>query len=360
MSQTFHQASQLASSQYRLRSQAYWHADDNGDWRIQTTVQPPINSADPVDLSKIRLISWNIDFMAPYATERMAAALQYLDHFTASSTPGTPIVLFLQEMTHLDLKQIREAAWVKQRFNMTDFNSQYWRSSGYGTTTLVDRRLQIQNVFRVPFYSGMNRDGLLVDIALTNAPGARPRGGPVLRLCNTHLESLVADPPFRPIQMAAAAEYLSDKDDAATKYLHIPDQVACGLLAGDLNAIQPFDRTLHLDNGLSDTYLELGGEEDSDEGYTWGPQAQRWSRERFGCSRMDKILFRGDLLPLSFERIGVGVKVAGDVLEEVEKGVEGGFVTDHYGVMGDFELTGDLRLVTGNGGQGQEPGSSRV
>jgi tyrosyl-DNA phosphodiesterase 2 len=204
----------------------------------------------------------------------------------------------------------------------------------------------------------MDRDGLFVDIALANAPGERPRGGPVLRLCNTHLESLVADPPVRPIQMAAAAEYLGAQDDAATKYFHIQKKVACALLAGDLNAIQPFDRTLHLDNGLSDAYLELGGQEDSDEGYTWGPQAQRWSRERFGCSRMDKILFKG-LQPLSFERLAVGVKVADDLLEEVEKVVEGGFVTDHYGVVGDFELTGDLRLLTGTSGQEQEAGSSR-
>jgi hypothetical protein len=108
-----HQALQLPSSQYSPMSQAHWHADDNGDWQPYTSVQPHVSSAGPVDPSKIRLLSWNIDFMAPYATERMSAALRYLDRFTAYSTPNTPIVVFLQEMTPPDLKQIREATWVK-------------------------------------------------------------------------------------------------------------------------------------------------------------------------------------------------------------------------------------------------------
>lgn len=249
-------------------------------------------------------------------------------------------------MTPPDLKQIREAKWIQQRFSITDFDAKNWRGSGYGTTTLVDRRLKIHAVFRVPFYTGMDRDGLFVDLQLSNASG---HGSKVLRLCNTHLESLVADPPVRPIQLAAAAQYLNDKSE-----------VACALLSGDLNAIQPFDRTLHLENDLKDAYLELDGREDADEGYTWGPQASKWSRERFGCSRMDKVLFSGELQAKSFERIGVGIKVADDVLKEVEEEVEGGFVTDHYGVMGDFEIGGGWKLAGWGVGEESDVGSSRL
>jgi tyrosyl-DNA phosphodiesterase 2 len=54
-------------------------------------------------------------------------------------------------------------------------------------------------------------------------------------------------------------------------------------------------------------------------------------RERFGCSRMDKILCRGGVGVRGLRRVGVGVRV-------VEG--EGEWVTDHYGVMGDFELEG--------------------
>ena len=39
--------------------------------------------------------------------------------------------------------------------------------------------------------------------------------------------------------------------------------------------IEPFDRKLHSDNGLKDAYLELGGKEDSDDGFTWGQQAPK-------------------------------------------------------------------------------------
>jgi tyrosyl-DNA phosphodiesterase 2 len=61
---------------------------------------------------------------------------------------------------------------------------------------------------------------------------------------------------------------------------------------------------------------------------------------------MDKILFTGELRPKTFERIGMGVTVANDVLDEVQQEIEGGFVTDHYGVMGDFELSERWRLTT--------------
>jgi tyrosyl-DNA phosphodiesterase 2 len=148
----------------------------------------------------------------------------------------------------------------------------------------------------------------------------------VLRLCNTHLESLVADPPLRPKQLGTASRYLKETN------------VPCALLAGDLNAIQPFDRTLHSENDLKDAYLELGGEEDSDDGYTWGYQVSQVKRNMFGCSRMDKILLRGALRTDEFERIGMGVRVTEDMREDVEGQVEGAYVTDHYGVMGDFAL----------------------
>lgn len=125
--------------------------------------------------------------------------------------------------------------------------------------------------------------------------------------------------------------------------------MACAVLASDLNAIEPFDRTLHTDNKLQDAYLPLGGKEDDDEGYTWGYQVPVAMRERFGCSRMDKILFCGDVQVKAFERIGAGVKIAEEKREEVRKAGEQEWVSDHYGVMGDFEVSKDWFMRT-NGG----------
>ena len=127
-----------------------------------------------------------------------------------------------------------------------DVSERSWDSPHYGTTTLVDRRFNIEKIFRVPWVTKFERDGLFVDIKGSKAQ--------VVRLCNTHLESLAADTPVQPLQLAAAA-----------KYLHAGN-VQVALLAGDINAIQPFDHTLHTENRLKDDYLELGGKEDSKEG----------------------------------------------------------------------------------------------
>lgn len=328
-------AKQLDNARYQPRSQDYWYADTDGTWQPNSTVQPSSlpRQGRPMNPKTIRLISWNIDVLIGFAEERMRAALQYLDQVVAYTHGETALVVFLQEMGRSDLEQIREAEWVKQRFNITELDNQNWLGPFYGTTTLLDRRLTIKNVFRAPWISRFDRDGLFVDIALTNTqPGNDNKK--VLRLCNTHLESLIADPPVRPLQLAAASKILKE------------NSVASALIAGDFNAIQPFDRTLHSENDLKDSYLELGGQEDSDDGFTWGYQVPQWMRDKFGCSRMDKILLRGDVQPKSFERIGVDVKVAEEEREKVQKEIEGGWVTDHYGVMGDFEFTDGWQLQT--------------
>jgi len=326
-------AKQLDNASYQPRSQDYWYADTDGTWQPNSTLQPSSLSRQgrPMDPKTIRLISWNIDVLVGFAKERMRAALLYLDQVIAAAPAETAVVVFLQEMGQSDLVQIREAAWVKNRFNITELDNRNWLGPFYGTTTLVDQRLTIKNVFRVPWVSKFDRDGLFVDIALTNTQSSAETGK-VLRLCNTHLESLVADPPVRPLQLATASKILKE------------DIVASALIAGDFNAIQPFDRTLHTENDLKDAYLELGGEEDSDDGFTWGYQVPQWLRDKFGCCRMDKILIRGDVLPKSFQRIGVDVKVTEEDMEMVQKEIEGGWVTDHYGVMGDFEFTEGWQL----------------
>ncbi|KAJ4373042.1 hypothetical protein N0V83_003333 [Neocucurbitaria cava] len=294
---------------YNPRPQGYFSPAENGTWTSSTTApqSPTVAfSGPPTNPKAIRLISWNIDVLVGFAEERMSAALEYLETLVSSTPADTPLVIFLQEMGLSDLDQIRASKWIHQRFNATDLDNKNWLSPLYGTTTLIDRRLKINNVFRVPWFSKFDRDGLFVDIALEGPSGA-DSSSTVMRLCNTHLESLVADPPVRPAQVAAASPYL-----------HAP-AVTSALLAGDLNAIQPFDRTLHSENNLKDTYLELGGAEDSDEGYTWGYQVPQWMKDKFGCSRMDKIFFAGEVTPRAFERIGAGVKVKEEFRERVRE-----------------------------------------
>jgi tyrosyl-DNA phosphodiesterase 2 len=334
-------AQRLAHGHYKPRPQNFWIVDDDGAWQSTYSSYSSSGAGSPINPGAIRLISWNIDVLVGHAEERMRAALTYLEEMVASTPSETPVVVFLQEMGRSDLVQIREANWIKSRFNITELDHKNWSAPHYGTTTLVDRRLSITSVFRVPWVTKFDRDGLFVDIAMTNKQSANANKK-VLRLCNTHLESLVADPPVRPLQLAAASPYLKESN------------VAGALLAGDLNAIQPFDRTLHSDNGLKDTYLDLGGQEDSDDGYTWGYQVAQWMKDKFGCSRMDKILFHGAVQPYSFDRIGMGLKVAEEDREKVGSDIERSWVTDHYGVMGDFKLLEEWELQTHDDDAGEQ------
>lgn len=266
--------------------------------------------------SSLRLITWNVDFLIPYAKPRMAAALNYLADLV-KDTPQ-PVVLFLQEMVPSDLEQITGAQWVREKFLVTDLDGSNWLAKAphaYGTTTLIDRRLNVKQVFRVPFISKFDRDGLFVDLQ------AGGEASSILRLCNVHLESLPANPPVRDKQL-----------EDAKPYLHDP-QLFAALLAGDCNAIEPFDRTLHTENELKDAFLELGGAEDTEEGYTWGYQDVAAIKGRFPPSRMDKLLYRGAFSPKSLERIGVGVKVEDDnVRSEMMETLHCDWVTDHYGL----------------------------
>ncbi|KAL2839185.1 Endonuclease/exonuclease/phosphatase [Aspergillus pseudoustus] len=273
-------------------------------------------------ITSLALYTWNIDFMLPFAEARMRPALSHLDELTSSQPASTAVIIFLQECTPSDLDTIASTSWIRERFNVTDLNHISWATAHYGTTTLVDRRLPISSAFRVHYSkTRLDRDAFFVDVNINKKR---------VRLCNTHLESMALDPPFRPPQMKLIAGYLHESglDGAIT--------------AGDFNAIQPFDRTLHVDGGnnLKDAFLELGGQEDSEESYTWGQQAATALRERFGCSRMDKVYFRGGVRVLKFERFGEDVLVEGDAEAKTILGLgfEKAWVTDHLGVRAEFEV----------------------
>lgn len=288
----------------------------------ETSLPSPVSAA---DLHALVLVTWNIDFMLPLTSARMLSALSHVERLlfrSNSSSPSSPAIIFLQEMLVSDLQLLQSTPWIRQYFHMTDIDRTYWESGYYGTCTLIDRRLAIKEVFRVHYTAtNMERDGLFVDIAVQDEK--------VLRLCNTHLESLVADPPLRPAQLKVAAQYM-----------HAPT-VQASFLAGDLNAIQPFDRTLHSDNDLKDAYLELGGTEDNVDGYTWGQQAQTKFRDMFGCSRMDKVFYSGDVKLESLKRIGIDVEVEAEEDKHLlkQQGLEKGWVTDHLGLMAQFTMS---------------------
>ncbi|KAL4899190.1 hypothetical protein BDW74DRAFT_163848 [Aspergillus multicolor] len=278
-------------------------------------------SQDTPSITGIALYSWNIDFILPFAEARMRPALAHLHQLISHLSPTVAPVIFLQECTPSDLETIAVTSWVRDGFYLTDINPDNWATTQYGTTVLVSKQLPISSVFRVHYSkTRMDRDGLFVDVTIGSAHR--------IRLCNTHLESMAFDPPYRPAQLQLVARYMHE------------DGVDAAISAGDFNAIQLFDRTLHTENNLKDAYLELGGKEDEPEGYTWGQQASTSLRVQFGCSRMDKIFHRGSLELLKFERFGVDVLVEGEDKQRqiVELGFDKPWVTDHLGVMAEFSV----------------------
>ncbi|KAI9720023.1 MAG: hypothetical protein M1812_003149 [Candelaria pacifica] len=271
----------------------------------------------------LRLITWNIDAaIKSGARLRMTAALHHLKSLLIAPThPDIPTIIFLQEMDPADIQQIQNTSWIRELFYITDIDTKNWGAAFYGTITLISKKLDIQKVFRIHYRTDMDRDGLFVDITVKSQKTGSER---LLRLCNTHLESLVANPPLRPAQVALAAMHIQDPT------------VDAGILAGDFNAIQPFDRTLHTDNKLQDAFLTLGGQEDTEEGYTWGYQSTRDVRERFGPARMDKVCFCGGVEVESLERIGVGVRVEEGKRAKMKSWGALDWVSDHYGLMADL------------------------
>lgn len=300
-----------------------WFQFEGDSWK-EITSQPEQTTTESPPSSKLRVLTWNIDALIPFDKPRMAAALRHLEAMVSAPpapfTAETPAVILLQEMREGDLDMIQDTPWIQRGFTITDVDPGYWPVANYGTTMLVDRRLPVTGVFRVPYASRFGRDGLFVDLAVDTRR---------LRLCNTHLESLPSVNPVRPAQVAAAAQHL-----------HAPG-VHAAVMAGDMNAIQPPDRAIAADNGLQDAYLELGGVEDVDEGFTWGYQSAEWMRLRFGCSRMDKVFYAGGIAARRLVRIGVDVRVdEADVVQRMQDEGLGGWVTDHYGLMAEMEILG--------------------
>lgn len=306
----------------------YSWSNDKKSWQPTKST----SSGSQTGISTVAVYSWNIDFMLPFPDERMDAALAHLqEKLTSELQRGstTAVVINLQECVPSDLIAISQKQWVQENFYMTDLTSSTWASGLYGTTTLVDRRLDISSCFRVHYSkTQMERDALFVDVTAS---------GKMLRVCNTHLESLALEPPMRPAQMQVIASHM-----------HAGDAVGA-IVTGDFNAIQPFDLSLHSDNGLKDAYLELGGLENNDDGYTWGQQALPALRQQFGCSRMDKAYYRGSGIKLvGFDRFGADIEIADDEKEQrdqlVALGFEKAWVTDHLGIKAVFQLTNHVHL----------------
>lgn len=261
----------------------------------------------------------------------MESALNYLQTLMDREYE-VPALIMLQEMTELNIDLVKSTPWVQERFDITDIATSSFDSS-YGVTTLIDKRIPVIDVFRVRWSSSFGRDGLFVDVGAPtsgnggNSDEAQKKSIPAtIRLCNTHLESLPSDSPVRPIQARNASSYLHT------------EEIHGAVLAGDMNSIQQSDENIARENNLNDAYLELGGVDRSEDGFTWGYQSSRPVPEHHK-GRLDKVFYCGALVAKKIKRIGVGLVIEDeDFREDMKKIGHDGWVTDHYGLMSEFEV----------------------
>jgi len=69
-------------------------------------------------------------------------------------------------------------------------------------------------------------------------------------------------------------------------------------------------------------------------------------RKRSGPTRLNKVLYCGEIGVGSLERIGMEVTVEDEVIgEKLRERAEEGWVTDRYGLMAEFKLTGSAGLL---------------
>ncbi|KAF3934325.1 hypothetical protein ABW19_dt0209019 [Dactylella cylindrospora] len=262
------------------------------------------------------LVTWNVDFDSPEPQNRIDTAMSYLRSLLVTATDAadtiSPVIIVLQEVSHEMIKSLAENEWVQQNFYITDVSTDdgLWQRSHYGTVTLVDRRINVQNVIRLHYDSDYYRDCLFVDVEAARTITSE---NVTVRIGNTHLESLKSPIPKRPAQLKLAAQFVLYDQNVFT-----------GIVAGDMNPIEAFDANLPAEVGLKDAYLETGGKENDPRGHTWGyqPEQNEYPKRRF-----DKILYApgGRMKIEQVQPIGIGQKT----LERPKV-----FISDHYGVFG--------------------------
>ncbi|OJT11482.1 hypothetical protein TRAPUB_12034 [Trametes pubescens] len=221
--------------------------------------------------SELRLITWNVDFSTPNCEARILRILSYIQSSVLASPPE-PCCILLQELDAKSLRVLLASEWVRKHFVIAPDSPELW-ATFYGNATLVSRSIPLHHVVRSMLFwnTNMGRQALFVDIPLRSTATGDTR---VVRVANTHLESLVVGTKARPAQLKAIAEMLRS------------DEVDGGVVGGDMNMIgDTRDQNIHVDAGLEDACLFP----DQAASHTWGYQPPC----QYPPRRLDRVFFTG-------------------------------------------------------------------
>ncbi|KAF8729373.1 hypothetical protein AX14_006181 [Amanita brunnescens Koide BX004] len=278
--------------------------------------------------SQVRIITWNINYDEMGVVERLDAALRHLETDVLGCKNGEdpePCCILLQELNAMAFPHLLADPWVRAHFVVVPKSPEKWPARAvYGNVTLVSRATPIVACSIMHFASSIfQRTGVIVDVRLNdsakNTNGSRGSTS-VVRVVNTHLESLPPGLPARRLQL-----------EVLSKLLFVGGERCGGIIAGDMNAIGPNEHEYPAELGLRDAWSKS---EETKDGHTWGYQGP----SQYPAGRLDKMLY----LPLDEyevdtpKRVGMGVIVknleSGDNMQQ--------FVSDHYGLDTTLRMVG--------------------
>ncbi|KAI1797144.1 Endonuclease/exonuclease/phosphatase [Ganoderma leucocontextum] len=280
-----------------LRIKAFSPEESRWTTKYDTRSQP---------VPHLRIVSWNVDFMAADTASRVSCILDHLKKAVLTKHPQ-PTAVLLQELDEASFAQLLEHRWVREHFAVTPPNTRRWPAS-YGLATLVSRHARVENARMLQFRrTVMGRAALFVDVSLRTADAGERY---VVRIANTHLESLPIGERARPAQLCAIADMLREPG------------IHAGIVGGDMNMIGPADQHIHVTAGLHDA------SSDGPESDTWGYQPP----SRFPPGRLDRIFYTPcpDLVVQPVKVIGKGLKTK-----------RGQWASDHYGLQTTIALRQD-------------------
>ena len=292
--------------------------------------QTPYDANIPDDLpTSLTLVTWNVDFSKPRTMQRLTSALDHLEKKLTEDKGGKPppCLILLQEIHADAFDSLLAHPWVREWFMVVPgrTNEGWPQGAWYGTVTLIARSVKLTASMYVHFEeSWMHRNALVTDVLLG---GAEPRAR-VLRVINTHLESLPEGTPMRVVQLRVIAELLREGKTVSGG--------VGGIVGGDMNAIAPSDATLPEQNGLLDAWKEKkkrdGQGVEGEDGMTWGYQPPC----QYPPGRLDKILYTDSdaFVVKDIGKVGVELRMPtpeGKSESEIE------WVSDHYGLSCQVE-----------------------
>ena len=123
-----HRKSGHSWSRGQLCPQPYYTYQDEKWQAGEITSKHPISSGG--NGNSFSILSWNIDFMRSFTSERMEKALSFLHRYSSKITE--PSIIMLSEMLVSDLQLIQAQSWVRDHYCMTDVSDEWWESGYYG------------------------------------------------------------------------------------------------------------------------------------------------------------------------------------------------------------------------------------